>query len=118
MAQHVGLLGSAARTVATVSPVVTVAQKYEAVHVVVDITGGTGFNLLVDLKGKDQTSGKSYTLLTSATLNAIGTTVLKVGPQYTAGTNVAKDYVPYNWYVEVTPSGGVSATYSIGASLI
>jgi hypothetical protein len=118
MARHVGLLGSAARAVATTSPVITVAEKYDAAHVVVDVTDGTGFEIVVDIKGKDQTSGKSYTILTSSKISATGTTVLKVGPQYTAGTNVAKDYIPYNWYVEVTPSGGVSATYSVGASLI
>ena len=118
MAQHVGLLGSAARAAITNSPTITVAEKYEAAHLVVDVTAGSAFNLLVDIKGYDQTSGKTYSLLTSSVINAVGTTVLKVGPQYTAGTNVAKDYMPFSWYVTVTPSGGVGATYSVGASLI
>jgi len=116
MAAHVGLLDSAARTVDTDSKLITVAGKYEALHVIVDITAGSP-NLIVTVKGRDQTSGKSYTLLTSSNIST-GTTVLRVGPQYTAGANVAKDYLPYNWYVSVTQSGNVDTTYSIGASMM
>ena len=116
MAMHATLLGSEARTADVDSRIITVWEKYEAAHVVVDITDGSP-NLVVTLKGKDPTSKEDYTLLTSATINS-GTTVLKVGPAYTAGTNVAKDYVPYMFYASVAQSGAVAATYSIGASFI
>ena len=118
MAQHVGLLPLGTRTANASSPIITVTEKYQAAHVVIDVTAGTGFNLLFSVKGKDATSGKSYTILTSATINTTGTTVMKIGPELTAGSNIAKDYIPYNWYIDVTQSGGVSANYSVGASLI
>ena len=113
---HAALLGSESRTADVDSRVITVWEKYEAAHVVVDITAGSP-NLIVTLKGKDPTSGKAYTLLQSSTINS-GTTVLKIGPDYTAGTNVAKDYIPYMFYATITQSGGVAATYSVGAVFI
>jgi hypothetical protein len=88
----------------------------EAVYLTVDVTAGAP-NLLVYVKGLDTTSGKSFTLLQSGFING-GTTLLRVGPQLTAGANIAKEYLPRHWFVDVTQSGGVSATYSIGASMI
>jgi hypothetical protein len=118
LAQFIGILPLEARTSDVTGTDITVAEKYQAAHVVIDVTAGTGFNLIASIKGKDPTSGKSYTILSSPTLSATGTIVMKVGPELTAGTNVAKDYIPYLFHVDVTQSGGVSATYSIGASLI
>lgn len=118
MAKHVGILPSAARTADVTSPDIKVAEKYEAAHIVVDITAGSGFNLIFTVKGKDLTSNKSYALLATPTINTTGTTVLRIGPEYTAATNVAKDYIPYIFFVDVTQSGSVSATYSVGGSLI
>lgn len=86
----------------------------QALYVVVDIASGTP-GLIVTINGYDETSQKGFALLTSSAINA-GTTVLKVGPQLTAGANVAKDYVPHSWYI--TASGNAAGTYSIGASLI
>ncbi len=115
MASYVTVLPSASRST-NQSKQVKVYEKYQAAHFVVDITSGSP-NLVVVVNGYDAESGKKYALLTSSTINS-GTTVLKVGPDYTAGTNVAKDYLPYMLSVDVTQSGGVAATYSIGASLI
>jgi len=116
MAMHATLLDSQSRNADIDSRIITVWEKYEAAHVVVDITAGNP-NLVVTLKGKDPTSKEDYTLLQSSTING-GTTVLKIGPVYTAGTNVAKDYIPYMFYASVTQSGAVAATYSIGAVFI
>jgi len=116
MAMHATLLGSESRIADVDSRVITVWEKYKAAHVVVDITAGNP-NLVVSLMAKDPTSSKNYSLLQSSTINS-GTTVLKVGPDYTAGTNVAKDYVPYMFYASVVQSGGVAATYSVGAVFI
>jgi hypothetical protein len=118
LAQHVGILPSEARTTSVVGTDITVAEKYQAAHIVVDVTAGSGFNLTFAVKGKDLTSSKSYTILTSPIINSTGTTVMRIGPELTAGANIAKDYIPYVFHVDVTESGGVSATYSIGASLI
>lgn len=115
---HVGLLPSKARIADASSAVISASEKYEAAHIVVDVTAGTGFNLSVAVKGRDLTSGKDYTLGTSSTINATGTTIIRVGPQYAAAANIFKEYLPDSWSVAVTQSGGASATYSIGASLI
>lgn len=117
MAKYLSILGSAART-ADVTGIRQENYGYnDTLHLVVDISSGSP-NLVVTVNGHDNASGKDYAILTSAILNATGTTVMKVGPNYTATTNVAKDVIPAYWNVGVTQSGGVSATYSIGASLI
>jgi len=118
MAQFVGIFPSLARTTDQVGTEVVVSDKYRAAHVVVDVTAGTGINLVFTIKGKDKASEKDYTILASPIINATGTTVMRVGPELTAGANIAKDYIPYVFHVDVTQSGGVSATYSVGASLI
>jgi len=41
---------------------------------------------------------------------------MKIGPQYTAAANVAKEYIPYQFFVSVTASG--TNAYGIGASVI
>jgi len=118
MAMYVPLLASEARTTAASSPVVSVYEKYNAAHVVIDVTAGTGFNLVFSVKGKDAASGKTYTIISTPTINTTGTTIVKIAPEFTAGTNVAKDYIPYYFFVDTTVSGTVSATYSVGASLM
>lgn len=116
MADYIPVLPSAARTTDTTSKVFDNWQTHQAAHIVVDITEGSP-NLTVYVKGRDEASDKDYTILQSSTINS-GTTVLKVGPDYTAAANVAKDYMPYKFLIDVTQSGGVSATYSVGVSLI
>ena len=118
MAQYVGILPSLARTADVTGKDITVAEKYQAAHIVVDVTAGSGFNLIFTVKGKDLASSKDYTILASPIINGVSTTVMRIGPELTAGTNIAKDYVPYTFHVDVTQSGNVSATYSIGGSLI
>lgn len=86
----------------------------EALYVAVDITAGTPA-MLVTINAYDETSRKSVALLTSAALSA-GTTLLRVGPQLTAATNIAKEYLPYEF--NITVSGGAAGTYSIGAWVV
>lgn len=120
MAKHIGVAPSASRTANFTSPIFVSSDSdgTDALLVFVDITSGAA-NLVVGIKGRDLTSGKDYTILESAALNAAGTTVLRVGPDLTAATGlVAKDYVPDAWLVSVTHSGGIPATYSIGASWV
>lgn len=112
MATYKRILPDAARTAFTSSPIFISEDKFTAMHLVVDITDGS--NLSVAIKGMDGVSSKSYTILSSVL--ASGTTVMRVGPDYTAGANIAKDYIPYKWFVDINPSG--STTVSVGASLI
>ena len=119
MAKFAKLLSSAARTTTTASDHITNYDDNEATHIVVDITALSGVNVVPHVMGYDPTSGKSYEILAGSVLTSTGTTVLKVGPQYTAAANIAKDYLPYDWYVNVVVSGvGSGATFSVGASII
>lgn len=119
MAERVGLLASGLRTASVTTPYIVNDEGAVAIHVVINITTLAGVNVVPHIWGYDETSNASYELLAGSVLTNTGTTVLKVGPDYTAGTNVAKDYLPYYWYLAVTVSGaGAGATFSAGASMI
>lgn len=87
--------------------------------VVVDITAITGTTptLVVTVEGKDPTSGKYHTLLASASLSTVSTTVLRIGPGLTAAANLtANSLVPRIFRVTATIGGttpAVTATVGI-----
>lgn len=92
------------------------------IKLVIDITAitGTGPTLTVTIQGKDPTSGKYFTILASAALGAVATTVLTVYPGLTAAANVAaNDILPRSWRV-ITAIGGTTpaVTATIAASLV
>lgn len=99
-----------------------VNQSARGVKVVVDITAITGTTptLTVTIRGKDPVSGKYFTLLASAALNAVATTVLTVYPGATASANVtANDNLPKTWRVEAVIGGtGPAVTVTIAAILL
>lgn len=92
-----------------------------AITIVVDITAisGTGATLVVTLEGKDPISGKYFTILASAGLTAIGTTVLRVFPDATAAANLTLNSIlPKTYRVRATITGTTPAvTATVGASL-
>lgn len=92
------------------------------VHVVVDITAitGTSPTLTVTIEGKDAASGKYYTLLASAALAAVGTTLLTVYPGVTAAANAsASQVLPRTWRVRTAIGGTTPAvTATVGASVV
>lgn len=91
------------------------------VKVVVDITAisGTTPTLTVTIQGKDPVSGKYFTLLASAALNATGTTVLTVYPGLTASANaVASDVLPRDWRIIWTAGGTPVITATIAAIVV
>lgn len=114
MAMHVSVFPLEVRTTSVTSSPITVWEKFNAAHFVVTHPN-VGGGLTVSVSGKDPLSGSTYTLLSSSIV-ASGITVMKIGPDYTAGANVAKDYIPYQTVVTVTASG--TNAYSIGASYI
>lgn len=89
-----------------------------SIAVVVDITAisGTGATLVVTLEGKDPISGKYFTILASAGLIAIGTTVLRVFPSAAAVANLTVNGIlPKTYRVKATITGTtplVTATVS------
>lgn len=88
------------------------------VVLVVDITAisGTTPTLTVTIEGKDSTSGKYYTLLTSAALSTVSTTALTVYPGVTVAANTAASApLPKTWRVKYSIAGttpSVTATVS------
>jgi hypothetical protein len=112
-------LASAARTATNNSGDLLNANA-RGVEVIVDVTAAPGVDTVTfTIQGKDATSGKYYTLLASAAVSAVGTTVLRVYPGTTAAANlVANLPVPRVWRVLATHSAATSFTYSVGANLI
>ena len=86
----------------------------------IDMTVEPGVDTVTfTIQGKDPLSGKYYTILASAALTAVATTVLRVYPGLTAAANlVASDVLPSDWRVTATHSGATTTTYSVGAQLI
>lgn len=115
--RDITILSSAART-ETTNSTDQVAVGGSAV-IVVDVTAATDTpSVVFTVQGKDTTSGKYYTILTSAAVTATGTTVLKVGPGLTAAANtVVNDMLPNVWRVIATHADADSITYSVGASV-
>lgn len=91
-------------------------------HVVIDITAITGTTptATFTVEGKDAVSGKYYTIIASAALNATGTTVLRIYPGLTAAANLtAADVLPKTFRVIVAIAGTTPAvTATVGVSLI
>lgn len=86
--------------------------------VTVDVTAITAGNIVVTIEGKDEISGKYYTILTSAALAAVATTVLRVYPGLVAAANVTvNDVLPTKFRVRVTTTTG-PVTATISAALV
>lgn len=113
------VLASAART-ASVNSGDQTNYNGARVKVVIDITAVAGSpSLTFTIKGKSTLSGKYFTLLASAALTGVGTTVLTVSPGATAAANLtANDFVPRLWRVEVVAGTADSVTYSVDAQVV
>lgn len=97
------------------------APTQKGITVVVDITALTGTTptLTVTIQGKDVVSGKYYTLLASAALNATGTTVLRVYPGLTAAANLTvNDIVPIAYRVNTAVGGTTPAVTATVSSVL
>lgn len=85
---------------------------------VIDITAITGTlpTATFTIEGKDPLSGKYYTILESASLSTVSTTVLRVHPTLTATANLrADDMMPSIFRVRATIGGtGPSVTATVG----
>lgn len=113
------VLASAARTASVDSADLT---NYNArgVHVIIDATAITATpSITATIQGKDTLSGKYYTILASAAITGVSTTILRVYPGITTAANLAAaDVLPRTWRVSVVAGDADSITYSIGYSLI
>ncbi len=113
------IFASAART-ATVNGSDIINDSHRGANVVIDCTADPSTaSVTFTVQGKDETSGKYYTILESAAVNGTGTTVLRVYPGIAASSNVAvSEALPRIWRVIATHADSESITYSVGASLL
>ena len=96
-------------------------RGYRGLHLVIDCTAKAGAapSVVFTIQGEDAASGKFYTILASAAIVAVGTTILRVYPGLVAAANVAaNDVLPRSWRVIATHANADSITYSVGASVI
>jgi hypothetical protein len=87
---------------------------------VFDVTAVPGVQTVtLELQGRDVTSGLYYTILASAAIAAVSTTVLRIYPGTAAVANLAADHpLPRAWRARVVHSGAGNFTYSVGASVL
>lgn len=116
---NVTVFASAART-ATPAPFDGTNYNARGLHLVVDVTAAAATpSVVFTIQAKDEISGTFYTVLASAAITGIGTTILRAYPGLTAAANlVASDVLPRTWRVIATHADADSITYSVGASLI
>ena len=115
---NVTLLASASRTTSQTGADTT-NYNHAGIHAVLDMTTvGTG-SVTLTIQGKDEASGKYYTILAGAAVTTNSTNVYKVYPGITAAANAsASDVLPRTFRIIVTANNANAATYSVGYSLI
>jgi hypothetical protein len=113
------LVAQGAQTTASSDQVNTIGR---GLHLTIDVTAITGTTptITVTVQGKDVASGKYYTILASAAISTVSTTVLRVYPGLTAAANlVASDIMPKTWRISYTIAGTTpSVTATIGACIV
>lgn len=115
----VTVFASAART-ATPTPYDGVNYTGRGLQLTIDVTAAASTpSTVFTIQGKDAISGKFYTILASAAIVGVGTTILRAYPGLTAAANlVASDILPRSWRVTATHGNSNSQTYTVGASVI
>jgi len=111
-------LASAART-ATLSSDDITNLGGKGLLVFLDVTAkDSAPSITLKIEGKDALSGKYYTILESAAVTTVSTSVYRVHPELTATANlIVKDIMPKTFRVTMTHSNTDSITYSVGYSL-
>lgn len=110
---------SAART-ASPTPLEFVNKTNRGVHVYIDVTASADTpSVVFNIQGKDAISGDWYTLLASAAITGVSTTLLRVEPAVTDDANLVEGaQLPRNWRVQAVHADADSITYSVGANLL
>lgn len=111
------VMASAARTATPDTEELEIPAGVRNMVLVIDTTAaGTSPSTTVTVAGVDRTSGKTWTLLSSAAITATGTVTLSIAPGLTASANVAANaVVPPVIRITATHGNSTSHTYSIGA---
>lgn len=113
----VTVLPSAARTATPDTQEFDLGPGARGLHLVIDATAVTATPALtVTVAGVDRVSGKTYTILASAAIATVSTTVLRIGAGLTAAANaVANDLVPPVIRITCAHGDSDSITYSVAA---
>jgi len=95
-------------------------EQHRGVVVVINVSAASGTpSVVFTIQGKCPLSGVYFTLLQSAAITGVGTTVLRVFPGATAAANlVANDMVPQHWRILATHADGDEIVYSCSACLL
>ena len=104
---------SAART--ATSSVDVVVENAHGLFIVIDVTVDPATaSVVYNIDGVDTLSGQTWTLLDSAAITAVGTTILRIGPELTASANtIAKEAIPPVIRVNPVHNDSDSFTYSV-----
>jgi hypothetical protein len=94
--------------------------QFVGCHIVIDVTAIVDTpSVVFTVQGKDETSGKYYTIIESAAIATVSTTVLKVYPGLIAVANLAvNDGFPMDFRVVATHGDADSITYSVAFNMI
>ncbi len=104
---------SAART--ATSTVDVIVENAQGLIIVIDVTlDAAAASVVFNIDGLDVLTGNTWTLLDSAAITAVGTTVLRISPHLTASANtIAKDIIPPVIRVNPVHADGDAMTYSV-----
>jgi hypothetical protein len=93
---------------------------FRGIKVVFDVTAVVAVgSVTITIQGKDQASGKYYTLLAGAAVTTATTNVYTVYPGLPATANVsANDVLPKTFRILATFNSGTSSTYTVGVTLL
>jgi len=110
--EQITFFDSAARTADSTSRQ-TLASK--AGVFVIDVTADpAAASVVFTIRGVDPVSNKTWDILTSAAITAVGTTILRVDPGLTASANtIAKDVLPQGIDIFANHADTDSITYTV-----
>ena len=119
MNTQITLLASVARAADSNSADIDNTEDYQSAIIVIDVTLDPGSaSVVFTVQGKDLLSGEYYTILASAAITAVGTTVLHIGDGTVAEDNISVGTrLPRVWRINVNHAVTQSMTYSVGADL-
>ena len=97
------------------SSVNVVVENAHGLFIVIDVTlDPSSASVVYNIDGLDVLSGQTWTLLDSAAITAVGTTILRIGPELTASANtIAKEAIPPVIRVNPVHNDSDSFTYSV-----
>lgn len=113
------VLASAARTATPTIDTFRVVGGAQGLLVTIDATAAAATpSVVFTILGVDPVSAKTWTVLASAAVTGIATTVLRVSPHLTGSTNlIAKDVIPAYFTITAVHADSDSLTYSLGVQV-